>query len=188
MSDVRPVEKPDVEQVSLGASDPYWLAFLLTGQKELSLDLTIEALESAEDSNLFFSNWMLAWSRRVFMAKALAAIRQELTASARRTAAERFRQAKLPRRDWSLNLDTSKADLEKAILSIDAFPRCAMVLTIFERVSVEDVAVLLDSDRELVRKAQRIGLQELTRNLARIQGWKLDAPKPRVAAAQMQHA
>jgi hypothetical protein len=35
---------------------------------------------------------------------------------------------------------------------------------------VDDAAVLLDEDHDLVRKGQVIGLRELTRNLARMQG------------------
>jgi len=61
------------------------------------------------------------------------------------------------------------------------FPRCAILLSVFERVSIEDAAVLLDVDRELFRKAQAIGLQELTRNLAGIQEWTPSARKYRQA-------
>ena len=44
-----------------------------------------------------------------------------------------------------------------------------MLLSIFEGVSIADAATILDADITLVRKAQAIGLRELTNNLARIE-------------------
>ena len=96
-----------------------------------------------------------------------AAIRDELARSARRTASKRAGKAALPARDWTLDRGTTKVELERALLAIDVFPRCALLLSVFEGVSLEDVAILLDSERDLVRKAQMIGLRELTGNLAR---------------------
>src|SRR6266852_2292190 len=110
-----------------------------------------------DDANPFFSAWMVAWSRRVFIAKALATIRNELAASARRTASKGAEKIALPPRNWTLDRDTTKVQLESALLTIDVFPRCALVLSVFEGVSLEDVALLLDSERDLVRKAQMIG-------------------------------
>jgi hypothetical protein len=54
--------------------------------------------------------------------------------------------------------------------------------------SVEDAAVLLDADRRLVRKGQRVGLRELIRNLARAQGRSFIATKGYVVTGEMQHA
>ena len=165
----------------------YWLAFLLTGHRGLSADVTLEAIAFPDDANPFFSAWMLAWSRRVFIAKALAAIRDELARSARRTASKDAEKAALPPRNWSLDGDTTKAQLENALLAIDVFPRCALLLSVFEGMSLEDVEILLDSERDLVRTAQMIGLLELTRNLARLQGWTSTPTKSDVVTSEMQH-
>ena len=67
------------------------------------------------------------------------------------------------------------------------FPRCALLLSVFEGMSPEDVAILLDADRDLVRKAQIIGLRELTRNLALAQGWTSTAAGSDVDTSEMQH-
>jgi DNA-directed RNA polymerase specialized sigma24 family protein len=176
-----------VEQPNERAMDLYWLAFLLTGHRGLSVDATLEALVLPEDDNPFFSAWMLAWSRRVFIAKALAAIRDELAASARETASERAEEAALPPRNWTLARGTTKVQLESALLAIDVFPRCALLLSVFEGMSLEDAAILLDADRDLVRKAQIIGLRELTLNLARAQGWTSTATGSDVDTSEMQH-
>ena len=177
-----------LEQANKRAADLYWLAYLLTGHRGLSVDATLEAVGSPDDANPFFSAWMVAWSRRVFIAKALATIREELAASARRTASERAERTALPPRNWTLDRGTKKAQLERALLAIDVFPRCALLLSVFEGVSLEDVALLLDSERDLVRKAQMAGLRELTRNLARNQGWTSTATRSYVITGEMEHA
>ena len=161
---------PTLEIANNRATALYRLAFLLTGDRAWSLDVALEAIDSHDGEESFFSSWMVAWSRKVVIARALAGIRDDIVVSARRTASRRDDKIALPRRDWILDPDTTLDKIESAVLGIDAFPRCALLLTLFEKVSVDDVAVLLDEDRDLVRKGQVIGLRELTRNLARMQG------------------
>ncbi|SPF53413.1 RNA polymerase, sigma-24 subunit, ECF subfamily [Candidatus Sulfopaludibacter sp. SbA4] len=177
-----------LEHANKSAAEIYWLVFLLTGHRAPSLDVTLEALGFQDGTNPFFSAWMVAWSRRVVIAKALSAIRDELAASGRRTESSRTEKAGLTPRNWSLDGDTTRAQIESALLAIDVLPRCALLLTIFEGESLEDAAVLLDAGRDLVRKAQIIGLRELTRNLARMQGWTSAATRPYVLTNEMQHA
>ena len=70
------------------------------------------------------------------------------------------------KRNWSLSPDTTQADLQEALLSIDLFPRAALLLLVFEGIRMADAVILLDADPALIRKAQAIGLHELTANLA----------------------
>jgi hypothetical protein len=67
--------------------------------------------------------------------------------------------------------DLSRPELERALLAIDLFPRCAFLLTFFEGLSVMNTSVLLDADRELVKAGQVRGAIELTRNLRWGHGW-----------------
>jgi hypothetical protein len=159
------------EQSKNRAAALYRLAFLMTGDRVRSLEATLEAIDSGDGTDSFFSGWMLAWSRRLVIAKALAGFQDELGASARRTASLRNDESALPSRNRLFDPDGDGAgsQVESALLAIDLFPRCALLLTVFERMSPEDVAVLLDVDRDLVRKARIIGLQELTRTLTRMQ-------------------
>jgi DNA-directed RNA polymerase specialized sigma24 family protein len=139
------------------ATDLYRLAYLLTGDSATGLDVAIEAIE--DNDNAFFSHWMLAWSRRVVIAKSIVAIRAELTASIPAS------RKPLPPPGSNLRLHTS-ADLDRALLGIDTFPRCALLLSVFERVSLADAAILLDCTPAAVEHARNIGLRELTANLA----------------------
>jgi DNA-directed RNA polymerase specialized sigma24 family protein len=168
MSPSKQTDEQTKDQANGHAADLYWLAFLLTGQPEASVAMAVEALDSAE-GNPFFSAWMLAWSRKVVIAKALAAVRQDLAASALRVAARRGRNCARSPRNWALQPGATKVQLERALLAIDLFPRCALLLTVFEGLSVDDAAVLLDAGPELVRNAQVCAMQELTRNLAGMQ-------------------
>ena len=164
----------------------YWLAFLLTGQREPSLDLAIEVLDSPGGEQSFFSTWMLSWSRKVVIAKALNLIRDELAASARRTAsASGGNQAPA---NWSLDPNTNKYQLERALLAIDVFPRCALVLSVFEGAPLADVAILLGVDEDLARRGQAAGLLELTNNLAGMQGKTSGSDYSYVLTSEMQHA
>jgi hypothetical protein len=160
-----------IEPLNDCVADLYWLAFLITGHSGLSVDVTLEALDFQEGANSSSSTCMLPSLRRVLIAKALGAIPDELVASRRRTSSTRAKKAKLPTWNWTLDRGTTKSHVESALLAIDVFPRCALLLLIFERLSLEDAAMLLEGDRDLVRKGQMIGLRELTSNLARMQKW-----------------
>jgi hypothetical protein len=153
------------DDIKKAAADLYWLAFLLTGRRDISFDIAADAAVSRDDANPFFADWMRGWQRRLVIANALTAIHEELADSARRTESAHVSSWRRPR-NWSLGLDTAKADLERAMLPIDLFPRAALILLVFEGVRIADAATLLDADPDLLKKAQAIGLRELTANLA----------------------
>ncbi|HEY2013836.1 MAG TPA: hypothetical protein VGH38_10070 [Bryobacteraceae bacterium] len=177
------LEHPDERAAGL-----YWLAFLITGNTESSIEVAVEALESQSEATPFFADWIATWSRKVVIAKALAAIRGELCASLLRTAAKRAAAPMQPLWKWTRGRSMTKVQLERALLAIDVFPRCALLLSVFEKMSLEDAAILLDGDLKLVRKAQMIGLRELTYNLSRVQSWTSGAGNCSVLTSEMQHA
>jgi hypothetical protein len=148
-------------------SEMLWLAFLLTGDREMSVEAVVDAMDLSDAGNPFFRNWMISWSRKLVIAKALSAVEPQMAASVRHTRERRCaRRAETPDRSWSLDRDTDKIHLEHALLAIDLFPRCALLLTVFEKVSIDDAAELLNADRESIMTAKAIGLAELTWNLA----------------------
>jgi len=152
-------------EIEKATVDLYRLAFLLTGRQDFSIDVAADAVTSQDYANSFFADWMRGWRRRLVIAKALAAIHDELADSARRTEIASTANSRMPR-NWSLSPDTTKADLEGALLAIDLFPRATLLLLVFEGLRVADAAALLNADPDLLKKAQAIGLRELTANLA----------------------
>jgi len=173
---------------SAGPLGIYWLAYLLTGHRELSLGVTIEALDLEDEASPFFWTWMRAWSRRLTIARVLAAIRREIAESASRTASKAMEKPALPPPDWALDRTPTKLEFERSLLAIDVFPRCALLLSVFEKVPLGDAATLLNADRDLVRKAKTAALRELTRNLAEAQGWTSTSANPYVMTRETQHA
>jgi DNA-directed RNA polymerase specialized sigma24 family protein len=147
-------------------TDLYWLAFLLTERQDLSIEIASDSAVTEDHSSPFFADWMRGWQRRLVIGRAITAIRDELADSARRTQLARVNGPAAAPRNWSLSPDTTKAELQEALLSIDLFPRAVLLLLVFEGIRMADAATLLDADPALIRKAQAIGLRELTANLA----------------------
>jgi hypothetical protein len=162
--------------------DLYWLSYLLTGNSDASCQAA--AAELQEDASPFFSEWVLRWSRKIAIAKSLAAIREDIRTSARRAESTPFHgEIRVPR-GWSLSSQTNKIQLEQALLAIDVFPRCVLVLSIFEGLPLEDVVTLLDEDRELVKTTRAVALGQLTRQLS---GFPLPGESPLPALPRLQH-
>ena len=147
------------------ALDLYWLAFLLTGDREISIDIAVDVEPSEADGNPFFAGWIRAWSRRLVMAKALAVIREELGESRRAINKAPAPPAPVPNAVCTPNI--TKAEIEEALLAVDVFPRAAVLLSLIEGIDLHDVATLLDADAALIKKARLIGLQALTSHLTR---------------------
>jgi DNA-directed RNA polymerase specialized sigma24 family protein len=146
--------------------DLYWLAYLLTGDRERSAQAVIEALEMPDAANPFFAGWMSTWSRKIFIAKVLGYVIPESSVADLRARHKRL-QAEV-RRTGARRMDPAagKAELERALLAIDPLPRRALLLNVFEKLAIEDIGILLNADRETVKTASAIGLIELARNLA----------------------
>lgn len=154
------------KRIEKNAADLYWLAFLLTRDRSVSIDIAADVAASGNNENPFFADWKRNWARRLVIARALSTIHDELAESARRTELAHFRRSEVPR-NWSLSPDVTRGDLEQALLAIDWFPRAAVVLLVLEGVRTADAVPLLDARPSLLKKAQAIGLSELAGNLAK---------------------
>ena len=151
------------------SSEFYWLAYLLTGNSEQAVQAFTSALEFGDAATPVFREFMISWARKLVMASALATVASKLRASALRFEQSEFadmtRHASLSSSPGMSFQDLTKPELHRALLAIDIFPRCALLLTIFEKISVKDAALLLNADERLVGRAQASALIDLTRNL-----------------------
>lgn len=156
-----------METFEKNSSELYWLAYLLTGNEDRSVQAFGRALDTGEAANPAFNGFMNEWARKLIIVEALGGMEGELRRSMARVAratekgAEKEVQSKL-----ALRQGIAKEEFEQAVLAIDSFPRCAMLLTIFEGMTVGSAANLLHADEALTAAAQRIGIVQLTRNLA----------------------
>ena len=145
-------------------SELYWLALLLTGDRERSIQAFTKALDLEYEGN---AEDLVSEVRKLVIFASLDAIRAELRKSALRT-------ERSPAQDSSdlaaLASHTStrqgwtRSNFERDVLAIDTFPRCALLLTVFEKLPIGDAALLLNADEALVRVAQSRGLIDLARN------------------------
>ena len=145
------------------SSELYSLAFLLTGSADRGVEAFNRALDFDED-NPAFGEFMSSWARKLVIAEALGTIKTELRASSKRVA-RAAEDEPAGDRKWQRRPYIGQEEFEEAVIAIDALPRCAMLLTIFEGMSIKAASVLLTQEEALTRKAQQIGIVELTRNL-----------------------
>lgn len=142
-----------IETFEENMSELYSLAFLLSGTEDRGVEAFDRALDFEDED-----------PRQMIIGEALGTIRTDLRASKQRVA--RAADEGLANARWKRRAYIGREEFEEAVVAIDAFPRCAMLLTIFEGKSIEEASLLLREDERLTRKAQRMGIVQLTSNLA----------------------
>lgn len=153
-------------------SELYSLAYLLTGDKENSVEAFTGAL-NAEVHPPALQRFMTSWARKLVIVAAVGTIRRELSESMLRArtafgAASRDELAGLARLASADLSRLQRSEVEEVLLAMDVFQRCAMILTIFEGLPVKEVADLLGADAGTVKTAVARGSVELTRRIARV--------------------
>jgi hypothetical protein len=143
----------------------YWLAFLLTGDRKMSIDIAAEAAVQEIDPQAFGSDGMKN-GRHLAITKAIAAVRAELPVSAQRTKDSYSDVWATSLHDRSVATSITQVELERAVLAIDVFPRVVLLLLVFEGLNITETAALLDADFVLLASARAIGLRELCLNIA----------------------
>ncbi len=164
-----------VEEAYESAAELYWIALLLTGCSDRSATIVIDEIERANECNDGPSILESIALRHTIIAKAIASIFDQLAWSSARMPSWQKQRSLLAGPHWSVNPTISREQLAAALLRIDVFPRCALLLTVFEGLAIDAAAALLQSDRELTMRGRITGLCELTRNLAFIPGLEYQA-------------
>jgi DNA-directed RNA polymerase specialized sigma24 family protein len=144
------------------AVELHWLAYLLTGSRDRSLQAFTKALDSEDYANAATADFIAAWSRKLVIAASLDTIRPQLRESALRVArSEDPDPATLVASKPPGSEQMTTPEFERAVLAVDLFPRCALLLTVFEKLSLDEAALFLNADKALVRKGQGQALLEL---------------------------
>jgi DNA-directed RNA polymerase specialized sigma24 family protein len=142
------------------AAELHWLAYLFTGSHDRGVRAFTKALDSEDYANPAMTDFMGSWSRKLVIGASLETIRPQLQESAGRTMRAEDPDPATLAASSPVGQMTAQ-ELERALLAIDLFPRCALLLTVFEKLSLDDAALLLNADKALVRKAQNQGLLDL---------------------------
>ena len=144
----------------------YWLAFLLTGDRERSVQAYTAALNSEAPAPAL-QKFMLAWARKLVIVAALGTLRHQLRESMLRTRAAHPGELKSLGHLAPVDLENfTKAELEEVLLAMDLFQRCAVILTVLERMPVHDAAALLGAEESTVKAAQARGVEEMVWRMA----------------------
>lgn len=149
-------------------SELYRLAFVLTGDRERSIQAFTGALNSDDDPP-GFQKFMLSWAKRLVIVAALGTMRRQIRESILQTRLAFRDDGVIAGHVQPVDLERlTSRELEEALLDLDTFPRCAVILTLLERLPIEEVAVLLATDKRMVKAAQAQGAAELACRLGGI--------------------
>jgi DNA-directed RNA polymerase specialized sigma24 family protein len=126
-------------------SQLYVLSFLMTGDHEMAEQCFVAGLEESVDSNYVFSEWVGSWAKRTIIQSTIRALK---TRSGRGNAS--FRMA--PKCD---SQSVRVGDFELChVLALQDFERCVFVMSVLERTSDHDCALLLGCSLQEVREAR----------------------------------
>jgi hypothetical protein len=146
-----------------------WLAIQLAGDTSWNAVTLAGEAGMGPRADPIFENWVAAWLRKLILARVLQTVSGELRASALHVGQRRLERLTAEHRAAVANAD--RVQLERALSALDLFPRCALLLTFFEDLAIEDVGILLNADKDLVARAAAIAMKELVQTLPARPDW-----------------
>jgi len=138
-----------------GLNDLYQLSFLVTGDHERAEYCLFAGLEDCVRANGVFKEWACCWAKRSIIQTAIRELkpRSGITNSSSMTVPAYI--GDLPRAESThFTLD--------AVLALDDFERLVFVMSVLERYSDNDCALLLHCTRQQIRQARNRTLARLT--------------------------
>jgi hypothetical protein len=117
----------------------YLLSFLLTGDRKKAEECFASALEDSTKSNRIFKDWARSWSRRTIIQNAIR-INQPTPDHAQG-------KPSLPTIDGGAEAESESDGSLNAVLSLGTFERFVFVMSVLERYSDQDCAILLACSR-----------------------------------------
>lgn len=156
-------------------SELFWLAYILTGDRERSVQAYTGALNSEAPAPAL-QRFLASWARRLVIVTALGTIRRELRDSMSRVRAPKGDLKKSVRLAMPDLEGMTKNDIEEVLLDMDVFQRCVVILTILEGLPLREAADLLGADAPTVKAAMAQGVTELTWKMAGVVGSSLPGP------------
>ena len=147
-------------------ADLYWLAYLITGDRERSVEAFTGALNS-EANPPALQRFLRSCARRLVIVAALGTIRRQLRESAWNTRSATREELRGLSRLASADLASlTKREIEEVLLAMDVFQRCAVILTLLEGLPVKEAAELLSVEQDTVKAALARGVTEMTCRMA----------------------
>jgi DNA-directed RNA polymerase specialized sigma24 family protein len=140
--------------------DLYQLSYLLTGDHAKAEQCFVAGLDDAVKANTVFKEWARSWARRAITRNAIRALRPQPSDADSPTPARALSETSKLRiiRDGHLEIDS--------VLALEDFERVVFVMTVLERYSDYESALLIGCSIGEVRAARTCALSEIA-NLVR---------------------
>jgi DNA-directed RNA polymerase specialized sigma24 family protein len=126
----------------------YQLSFLVTGDHEAAERCLLAGLEDCYQTNHVFKDWALSWAKRAIIRNAIRELQPRLHRDRWSSAEAAFRH-----RRNTPNMRGGHFKTE-ALLALEDLERFVFVISVLERYSDRDCAVLLDCSLPEVRQAR----------------------------------
>lgn len=135
----------------------YQLSLLLTGDHEKAEQCLVAGLEDSVKTNNVFRKWAHSWAKRTVIKNAIRVVRPHPcpAGSSAPAGAVSEKRKLLVIRDGQLEMDSVRA--------LEDFERFVYVMTVLERYSDHDCALLLSCSIHEVRAARVSALEEIRR-------------------------
>ena len=129
----------------------YLLAFLLTANHEHAEQCFCAAMEDGLNEHSVFKEWARSWSRRIVIKNAIRLFATSLSAHSPRQ----------PDRWAEAGVELAVCTTINSVTQLASFDRVVFVLTVLERYSARECALLLDCSVRDVQGARMRALQQL---------------------------
>ena len=131
-------------------SSLYLLSLLLTGNRAMAEKCFVRGLEDSGSSNLVFREWAESWARRTIIQNAIQMVQPSHLVRASNPIAE-------PEANDSLRNSEGVAE----IIALPAFERFVYVMSVLERYSDQDCALLLRCTRNDIIEARAHAFEQI---------------------------
>jgi DNA-directed RNA polymerase specialized sigma24 family protein len=131
----------------------YLLSYLLTADHTIAEQCFVGGLHIAQEGNLVFKEWAESWARRTIILNAIRMVRPRLTDGHNGDGSDRTIGSAL----------TERAEIIE-IIELPVFERFVFVMSVLERYSVQECALLLGCTRGDVNAARSRALQQVGRS------------------------
>lgn len=140
----------------------YLLSMVLTADSDKAEQCFVTGLEDCANGNAVFKEWAQSWARRMVIRNAIRLVTP-------RPPEEEVSPRTLPTRSMEGLFGDAQRAIEtemSSLLDLEPFERFAFVMSVLERYSVQDCALLLNSTRQAVIAARSRAMQQLARSSA----------------------
>jgi DNA-directed RNA polymerase specialized sigma24 family protein len=137
--------------------DLYQLSFLLTADHAKAEQCFVAGLDDAVKANNVFKDWAQSWAKRAIIRNAIRILRPRATdaeSSASASVVSEHNKLRIIR-DGHLEIDS--------VLALEDFERVVFVMTVLERYSDQDSALLIGCSIEEIRAARICALKEIAK-------------------------